>query len=477
VLHSPLLPPREPKPAHTGAISISSASSPQCRLISFAAFPLAVFDVRHARLYCSLGGSACIRRITTPLASRATSLHIVALHAVPLLLRFQLPNLCSPGLAALLPRSHRRVRATWAYSCPGRAYSRARQPRLQRPPRALRSTPAHATGFHCVTARMFAPPTRRRSHSLLHCRPCRSRVCVTPARRQLVGHARVCSWAEPRPLPARHAPSLARAHALAPVHLHASRARSALLLLCTPEPHHLLPLAPRLLPSRTPARASSASEPHTNAGLPPSCARSRSPSSCRRRGLARATPVLPLTARPPPPALALPPARLGRTLARPRCSACCRMPARRLAEPVPPAPGLRQPLAPSWARPIARARLGHQRLNPHLLPRRSPARAQPRGPHSACAPPWLDARRQPRAPPAKPPPRALGPRVCVPRLAWGRALRSASAPSRAARRLAPPRARAACCRTEWRWREREREWMRNGTVLPVGGKRRRQAPG
>jgi hypothetical protein len=83
---------------------------------------------------------------------------------------------------------------------------------------------------------MFVPPARRRSHSLLHCQPCRSRVCVTPARRQLVEHARVCSWAEPCTLPARHAPSLACAHALAPVHLHASRARSVLLLSCTPEP-------------------------------------------------------------------------------------------------------------------------------------------------------------------------------------------------------------------------------------------------
>jgi hypothetical protein len=30
-----------------------------------------------------------------------TSLHIVVLHAVQLLLRFLLPNPCSPGLAAL----------------------------------------------------------------------------------------------------------------------------------------------------------------------------------------------------------------------------------------------------------------------------------------------------------------------------------------------------------------------------------------
>jgi hypothetical protein len=193
VPHSPLLPPREPKPAHTGAISISSASSPQCRLISFAAFPLTVSNVLHARLYCSLGGSACSRRITTPLASRATSLHIVTLHAVQLLLRFQLPNPCSPGLAASLPRSHTRVRATWAYSCPGRAtrahssvqrhatpplQHRPSRPALARPRAAppyshnsgLR-TPAHSAPARASTARL-AParclPPLRCSLRLLH---------------------------------------------------------------------------------------------------------------------------------------------------------------------------------------------------------------------------------------------------------------------------------------------------------------------
>jgi hypothetical protein len=74
-----------------------------------------------------------------------------------------LAHACSRHLGLLLPRP---------------SHSRARQPRLQSPPRALRSTPAHATGFRCVTARMFVPPARRRSHSLLHCQPCRSRLRV-----------------------------------------------------------------------------------------------------------------------------------------------------------------------------------------------------------------------------------------------------------------------------------------------------------
>jgi hypothetical protein len=186
VPHSPLLPPREPKPAHTRAISISSASSPQCRLISFAAFPLTASDVLHVRPNCSLGGSACSRRITTPLTSRATSLHIVALHAVQLLLRFQLPNLCSPGLAASLPRSHRRVRATWAYSCPGQV-TRAHANRASS---ALRARSAQ----HLST-----PPTSVRHR--VHARATRS-ASLTFAPALLVNRLRVrspCAASSARP--------------------------------------------------------------------------------------------------------------------------------------------------------------------------------------------------------------------------------------------------------------------------------------
>jgi hypothetical protein len=47
------------------------------------------------------------------------------------------------------------------------------------------------------------PRTPAATPHLLHADPSRSRVCVTPARHQLAGHARVYSWVEPRPLPAR----------------------------------------------------------------------------------------------------------------------------------------------------------------------------------------------------------------------------------------------------------------------------------
>jgi hypothetical protein len=292
VPHSPLLPPREPKLAHIGAISISSASSPQCRLISFVAFPLTVSDVLHARLYCSLGGSTCSRRIATPLASRATSLPIVALHAVQLLLRFQLPNPCSPGLAASLPRSHTRVRATWAYSCPSQA-TRARAPTA--PP----APSAHAPLNTCTRYRL---PLRYRAYA----RATRSApLAFAPA-------LPAVPLTSSRPLPARHAPSLTHAHALAPVHLHASRARSALLLLCTPEPHHLLPLAPRLLPSRAPT---SACRHPAHARLVPRMSHhattAAAPRSAPRRSV-RAAPALPTTLRlrsashaPPAPAVRL----------------------------------------------------------------------------------------------------------------------------------------------------------------------------
>jgi hypothetical protein len=157
VPHSPLLPPREPKPAHTGAISISSVSNPQCRLISSAAFPLTASDVLHGRLCCSLGGSACSRRIATPLASRAISLHIVILHAVELLLRFLLPNPCSPGLAASLPRSHTRFSAARA-TCPPAA-QRLHSNAL----RAARSRTRRHVALHQLpyaTARTLAPHLR-----------------------------------------------------------------------------------------------------------------------------------------------------------------------------------------------------------------------------------------------------------------------------------------------------------------------------
>jgi hypothetical protein len=101
-----------------------------------------------------------------------------ALHAVQLFLRFQLPNPCSPGLAASLPCSHTRVRAPWAYSCLGQA-TRARAPIAPPAPSArapLNTCPHHPLPY--AIACTLAPPTRRRSRS---CRSS-SRTCSTPVR-------------------------------------------------------------------------------------------------------------------------------------------------------------------------------------------------------------------------------------------------------------------------------------------------------
>jgi hypothetical protein len=224
VPHSPLLPPREPKPAHIGAISISFASSPQCCLISFAAFPLTVSDILHARLYCSLGGSACSRHITTPLASRATSLHIVTLHAVQLLLRFQLPNPCSPGLAASLPRSHTRVRATWAYSCPGRA-TRARANRASSALRARSTQHLHTPLASAALPRACS----RHPLGVAHIRSC----TASRAAHEFVSHPHAASLLGTR----ASAPGPSRIHFLRDMRLH-SPAHTRLLPCTSTPPAH-----------------------------------------------------------------------------------------------------------------------------------------------------------------------------------------------------------------------------------------------
>jgi hypothetical protein len=81
--HSTLLPPRKPKPARIGALSVSSTSSSQCRLIPSTAFSLTAFDVFYVRLYCPLGGSAPNRRAASPPALRATFLYINSATASP----------------------------------------------------------------------------------------------------------------------------------------------------------------------------------------------------------------------------------------------------------------------------------------------------------------------------------------------------------------------------------------------------------
>jgi hypothetical protein len=191
-----------------------STKSSQCRLISSTAFSSTAFDVFYARLHCFLGGSACSRRITTPLASRATFLHIVALHAVQLLLRFQLPNPCSLGLAASLPRSHTRVHAIWAYSCPGRTI-RARANRASSALRARSAQHLHTPPASAVLPRACS----RHPLGVARIRSCTAREplqsCACPLTR--------AAWSRRRSVPPARVPVAAVVSALAPL----ARARRA----------------------------------------------------------------------------------------------------------------------------------------------------------------------------------------------------------------------------------------------------------
>jgi hypothetical protein len=193
-----------------------------------------------------------------------------------------------------------------------------------------------------------------------------------------------------RPLPVRHAPSLAPAHALAPVHLHTSRARSALLLLCTPEPHHLLPLAPRLLPSRAPtpvcrhpAHARLIPRPSRHATT------AAAPRSAPRRSV-RAAPALPTT------------------------------PRLRSASHAPPAP------------PLCALRM-HLPRSPRRLPSRAPAPGNRPAARRGCPS---------RAPPAARPPLASAPSAC----ALAPPAHAPRLPASARARPGPPRQAPACLR-------------------------------
>jgi hypothetical protein len=271
----------------------------------------------------------------------------------------------APPLPAAEPVFARPCRVTpaLAYACsrhlglllPQSSYSRVRQPRLQRPPRALRSTPAHATGFRCVTARMFAPPARRRSHSLLHCQPCRSRV---------------------------------RVHFLRDMRLHSpARTHS---LPCTSTPPAVVHA---VATSPAPAHASSAPEPRTNAGLPPSCARSRSPSSNRGRRVPAPRPLRSARCAPAR-ARSRPAARAASHPSPHRAAAAASRDTRTRASTL-LEPGSRTASAPTARAPAAACRCWPSRSLPGpscsvaLAPGprgRSPARAPPSlGPRSPCA--------------------------------------------------------------------------------------------
>jgi hypothetical protein len=182
---------------------------------------------------------------------RATSLPIVALHAVQLLLRVLLPNPCSLGLAASLPRSHTRVRAIWAYSCPDRTI----RARANRASSALRARSAQH--LHTPPASAALP-----------------RACS----RHPLGVAHICSCTASRAAHefASH-PHAASVHS--PARTRSLLCTSTLLLPCTPEPHHLLPLALRTSATPEPSslrsllcassRATAPRLPPRAAGLPP----------------------------------------------------------------------------------------------------------------------------------------------------------------------------------------------------------------
>jgi hypothetical protein len=115
---------------------------------------------------------------------------------------------------------------------------------------------ARATRSASLTFALAPPANRSCAHSparhrceLLHCQPCRSRVYVTPARRQLAGHARICSWIAPAPCVYTHAAAVSL---------------------------YLWPLAPTrrsraacAKPSRSPAQHASAREPRACATASP----------------------------------------------------------------------------------------------------------------------------------------------------------------------------------------------------------------
>jgi hypothetical protein len=196
-------------------------------------------------------------------ASWAGPPRIVALHSS---FFFQLPNLCSPGLAASLPRSHTRVRATWAYPCLGRA-TRARAPTAPPAPSAHipLNTCQHRQLPYAIACTL-APPARRRSRS------CRSSTCTDSSAHELL-HRR--NHAAPAPVLARRQFACVAPHQLmpepfAPTQLRSSLVRSAPahpFLLCRPAP--ALSLAPQLLHSAGAHAPAPANSERQNRAAPP----------------------------------------------------------------------------------------------------------------------------------------------------------------------------------------------------------------
>jgi hypothetical protein len=104
------------------------------------------------------------------------------------------------------PRASTRARATWAYSCPGRA-TRARQPRLQRPPRVFRPTSAHTVNFRAPSRAHSRHPLGAELLCLLWPLPCSTSTSPAPRTNPLASLA-ACVVAPPaRSAPTRSAPA------------------------------------------------------------------------------------------------------------------------------------------------------------------------------------------------------------------------------------------------------------------------------
>jgi hypothetical protein len=301
----------------------------------------------------------------------------------------------------LLGTSHSSI----ACSCPWARSAPAAQHLHTPPPSARHCAHACATRSASLTFALAPPANRSSAHSpalhrceLLHCQLCRSRVCVTPAHRQLAGHARVCSWIAPAPCVYTHA---------------------AAVSLC------LWPLAPTRRSRAACAKLSRS---------PAQCASAREPRACATASPRRTHPH----AAPPPraPRQCAARAHLFRAWARHCLLPYCRSPSRAL--PGPASPRVHLPRACSCGRPLA------------LWLAAAPAEPRP-------APPPSRSRRAPVPAPGAAPAglRAKPPRALRRLLPHCHELLLPAAPAREK----PPGRRRSCSRTEGGKKERKcRPW-------------------
>jgi hypothetical protein len=144
--------------------------SARTRAVPSVAFSSTASNVHHAR------PSFIPTRLRPELAQREHRhmLHAATLHVVALLVNALHSSSCCRartrlGLAASLPRSHTRVRVTWAYSCLGRA-TRARASTA--PPASSARAPLHTCTRHRLPLRYRAHARATRSASLTNRSSC-----------------------------------------------------------------------------------------------------------------------------------------------------------------------------------------------------------------------------------------------------------------------------------------------------------------